>query len=152
MPAFRHTWLFEPGTWSAEGSFWEKGELEREGHGTSVVRHTGAIWEIEGTMEIQGEPPLRFQNIYRFAAPGADARIVPWQSENPALGTLTGVFVVLGDTIMSFFQSSDGSSFGSETLRYLAPDRYRATGLFLASGAVVSTWSMELVRNGQGDE
>ena len=146
MAAHRHTWLFEPGTWSAAGQFWDKGELEREGRGTSIVRHIGAVWEVEGSMEICGEAPVRFQNDYRIAAPAADARIVPWQSENPALGALTGVFVVLGDTIMSSFQSSDRAFVGSEAMRHLAPDRYQARGLLLASGAVVSTWSMELIR------
>ena len=146
MPAFRHTWLFEPGSWSATGRFWEKGEVERDGHGTSIVRHTGVLWEIEGRMEILGEPPLRFQNNYSIAAPSGDARILRWRSENPALGTLKGVFFVADDTIMSSFQSSDGASVGSETMRQLAPDRYQARGLFLASGAVVSAWSMELIR------
>ena len=146
MPAFGHTWLFEPGTWTAAGRFWEKGEVERAGHGTSIVRHMGALWEIEGSMEIGGAPPLRFRNNYRIAAPCGEARIVPWQSDNPALGTLAGVFVVLGDTIMSSFQSSEGASVGSEAMRQLAPDRYQANGVFLASGAVVSAWSMELIR------
>jgi hypothetical protein len=152
MPQLRHTWLFEPGIWSAAGRFWEKGESEREGRGTSIVRHTGALWEIEGSMEICGEPPVRFQNNYRIAAPRADARIVPWQSENPALGTLNGVFVVLGDTIMSSFRSGDGGFVGSEAMRHLAPDRYQAQGLLLGSGAVVSAWSMELLREGVGGE
>jgi hypothetical protein len=146
MPVIHHTWLFEPGTWSAAGRFWEKGEFEREGRGSSIVRHADPIWEIEGSMEILGEPPLRFQNIYRIAAPRGDARIIPWQSQNPAIGTLTGVFAVLGDTIMSSFQSSDGQFVGGEHMRQLAPDRYEARGLFLAAGAVVSSWSMELIR------
>ena len=151
-PQPRHTWLFEPGTWSAAGCFWEKGEFEREARGISNVRHTGAVWEIEGSMEIRGEPPLRFQNNYRIAAPRGDARIIPWHSENPAVGTLTGVFVVLGDTIMSSFQSSDGASVGSEAMRQLAWNRYQARGLFLASGAIVSAWSMELTREAWCDE
>ena len=151
VPAFRHTWLFEPGTWTAAGRFCEKGEFEREGHGTSIVRHQGALWEIEGSMEIYGEPPLRFQNNYRMPAPCPDARVVPWQSENPALGTLRGVFVVLDDTIMSSFQSSDGASVGSEAMTHLAPDRYQARGVFLASDAFVSAWSMELVRRALGE-
>jgi hypothetical protein len=97
-------------------------------------------------MEILADPPLRFQNIYRIAAPRGDARILHWQSENPALGTLKGVFFVADDTILSAFQSSDGGSLGSEAIRQLAPDRYEAHGLFLAAGAVVSSWSMELIR------
>ena len=146
VPALRHTWLFEPGIWSAAGRFWDKGEFECEGHGTSIVRHTGAIWEIEGSMEILGQPPLRFQNTYRIAAPRGDARVIPWDSENPAIGALAGMFFVAGDTIMSSFQSRDGRFVGSEHMRQLASDRYQARGLFLASGAVVSAWSMELVR------
>jgi hypothetical protein len=31
-------------------------------------------------------------------------------------------------------------------MRLLAPERYQARRLFLASGAVVSAWSMELMR------
>ena len=146
VSAFRHTWLFEPGTWSAAGRFWDQGEFEREGRGSSIVRHKGTMWEIEGSMEILGEPPLRFQNTYRIAAPRRDARIVPWQSQNPSIGTLTGVFFVADETIMSSFQSPDGQFVGSEHMRQLAPERYQSRGLFLASGAVVSAWSMELVR------
>jgi hypothetical protein len=103
-------------------------------------------------MEIRGEPPLRFRNIYRIAAPSAAARVIPWQSENPAIGALAGVFVVVGDTIMSSFRSSDGAALGSEHMTYLAPDRYQARRLFLASGAVVSAWSMELARQAHGEE
>jgi hypothetical protein len=146
VTAFRHTWLFEPGTWTAAGRFWDKGEFEREGHGTSIVRHTAATWEIEGSMELHGEPPLRFQNSYTIAAPRDDSRTLSWQSQNPAIGKLTGVFFVAGETIMSSFQSSDGGFVGSEHITRLAPHRYQACGLFLQSGALVSAWSMELVR------
>jgi hypothetical protein len=146
VPAFRHTWLFEPGIWTATGRFWDKGELEREGRGRSIVRHAGAVWEIEGSMEIFGESLVRFQNNYRIAAPRDGARVIPWQSENPAIGALGGVFVIADEIIMSSFQSTDGASVGSEHMTCLAADRYQARGLFLASGAVVSAWSMALTR------
>jgi hypothetical protein len=152
VPVFRHTFLFEPGTWTANGQFWERGEIERAGQGLSIVRHTSVIWEIEGTMEILGEPPARFQHTYRITVPHAGARIVPWQSKNPAIGTLTGVFFVADDTIISSFQSSDGEFVGSEHMTYLAPDRYQARGLFLASAAVMSARSMELIRKVQGEQ
>jgi hypothetical protein len=91
MPRPRHTWLFEPGVWTATGRFWEKGEFEREGHGRSIVRQTTTMWEIEGTMEILAEPPARFQNVYSIPVPHVGSRIVPWESHNPAIGTLTGI-------------------------------------------------------------
>ncbi|MGH6905182.1 MAG: hypothetical protein ACREIR_20865 [Geminicoccaceae bacterium] len=145
MPQLRHAWLFEPGTWTATGRFWEKGEIERDGHGTSIVRHTTDMWAIAGTMEILGEPPARFQNVYSIPVPHAGARIVPWESHNPAIGPLRGIFFVADDTIMSSFQSSDGEFVG-EHMTSVAPDRYQPRGLFLASGAIVSAWSMALVR------
>jgi hypothetical protein len=145
-PQPRHSWLFEPGSWAAAGRFWENGEIAHDARGTSIVRHLADRWTIAGTMEIAGDPPLCFENEYRLSPPPADARVVPWQSVNPTIGTLTGVFVVAGDTIMSSFQSADGAALGSEHLTYLAPDRYQARGLFLASGKVVSAWSMALVR------
>ena len=90
MREARHTWLFEPGTWNAEGSFWERGELARRARGASVVRHEPDGWAIEGTIEVLGDSPLRFRNQYRLGAPAPDARVVPWQSENPAIGALAG--------------------------------------------------------------
>ena len=98
-------------------------------------------------MEITCDPPLRFQNDYRLGAPAAGARVVNWESENPAIGKLVGVFIVAGDTIVSSFRSADGRAQGSEHLTYVAPDRYEARGLFLTAGEVVSTWSMALVRS-----
>jgi hypothetical protein len=91
--------------------------------------------------------PLRFRNHHRLAAPPPGARVVEWASDNPATGRLVGRFVVVGDTIWSSFQSAARAATGSERLTYVAPDRYQARGSFLASAAVVSTWSMDLVRN-----
>jgi hypothetical protein len=145
----QHTWLFEPGIWTASGTFWERGEIAREGRGTSIVRHMRDVWVIQGTMEILGEPPVRFRNDYRIDIPAPGASVVRWRSENPVVGTLDGVFVVADDAIMASFRSADGAAVGSEHLTYLAPDRYQARGLFLASGDVLSAWSMALVRQAQ---
>jgi hypothetical protein len=93
-----------------------------------------------------GEAPIEFRNTYQVAIPRAGSRVVPWQSHNPALGRLTGTFFIADDAIMSSFRSGDSKYVGSEHMNYLAPDRYHAHGLFLASGAVVSAWSMELSR------
>jgi hypothetical protein len=146
MPAIRHSWLFEPGSWRAAGTFWENGEIEREARGSSIVRHAPEAWWIDGEIEILGEPPVRFQNSYEVASRCGDTNIIPWRSRNPDVGVLNGTFVVAGDTIMSLFRSEDGRFAGSEHLTRLASDRYLANGLFMASGEVISSWSMELIR------
>jgi hypothetical protein len=146
MPAIRHTWLFAPGSWRATGSFWERGEIERAARGSSIVRHTPDAWWIDGEIEILAEHPIRFQNSYKIAAPRGNTNIIPWRSQNPAVGVLDGAFVVAGDTIMSLFRSEDGKFLGSEHLTRMAADRYEARGMLGASGDVISSWSMELIR------
>jgi hypothetical protein len=141
-----HTWLFEPGQWIAEGLFWERGEVERCGRGYSIVRHESDRWVIEGEMEILADPIVRFRNVYDITPPKRDARAVPWQSENPSIGRLTGTFVIVGVSIMSLFQSGDRVYFGSECLTQLDATRYQACGLFRSNDAVISTWSMTLSR------
>jgi hypothetical protein len=141
-----HTWLFQPGQWIAEGLFWERGEVERRGRGHSIVRHESERWVIEGEMEILADPVIRFRNVYDIAPPKRDARAVPWQSENPSVGRLTGTFVVVGASIMSLFQSADRVHLGSECLTQLDARRYQACGVFRSNDAVISTWSMTLSR------
>jgi hypothetical protein len=141
-----HTWLFEPGRWIAEGLFWQGGEVERRGRGYSIVRHESDRWVIEGEMEILADPVIRFRNVYDIAPPKRDARAVPWQSENPSVGRLTGTFVVVGASIMSLFQSADRVHLGSECLTQLDARRYQACGVFRSNDAVISTWSMTLSR------
>ena len=65
-------------------------------------------------MELGGKPPLNFQNYDRIAAPGEDARVLPWQSKHPVLGHLRACSSS-PDTIISSFQSSDGDCVGSDT-------------------------------------
>jgi hypothetical protein len=83
-------------------------------------------------------------NDYTIAAPGANARVLPWSPDNRAIGRLGSVLFVAGDTIICRFSPS-------EHMIRLAPDRYRACGLFLRSGAMVSAYSVDLARQASGD-
>jgi hypothetical protein len=141
-----HTWLFEPGQWIAEGLFWERGEAERRGRGYSIIRHESDSWAIEGEMEILADPIVRFRNLYQITPPKHEARVVPWQSKNADIGRLTGMFVVVGASIMSLFQSADRVYLGSECLTQLDAKHYQACGLFRSNDAAISTWSMTLSR------
>ena len=141
-----HSWLFEPGRWAAAGSFWDGGEHERQARGTCVIRHGDTAWEIEGEMDILGDPPVRLHNSYLVDPPGPGDLVMRWRSENPAVGPLTGVFAVAGDAMLSIFEAADGVHRGSECLTRRTADRYRAQGIFTASETVISTWSMDLVR------
>jgi hypothetical protein len=148
MTGAPHSFLFEPDTWTATGHFWEGGQLKRDAHGTTAVRHFDSAWEIDGEMEVLGELTVRFRNLYRVEPPSAQGEAMRWRSQNPALGIIDGVFAVADETILSFFQTADWAHGGSETLTRLAADRYRASGILVSAGEVASIWSMELVRQG----
>ena len=88
MSVHRHAWLFEPATWTAAVRFWDKGEIEREGHGASIVRHAAATWQIEGTMEIAGDP----QRVSEWLGESVEAPLedvkVEWVAPNGTPGII----------------------------------------------------------------
>ena len=70
-----------------------------------------------------------------------------WQSHNPALGTLRGMFEIVGPCIVSAYRSADGRYSGTETLRQLDADTYENVGVSFADGKRMSAWTAQLTRN-----
>jgi hypothetical protein len=61
--------------------------------------------------------------------------------ENPALGRLTGTFLLLDNAILSELRSAGGAWCGEERLERHSADRYAADGRLLAGEDVVSRWA-----------
>jgi hypothetical protein len=148
MAAGTHAFLFEEGAWSATGTFFDRGEAARPARGRTVVRHGCDAWTIEGSMTIDGDTPVTIENAYEIVPPSDLGAPISWSSRNPLLGRLDGTFAVVDEFILSSFTGAEAGAAGSETLLRLACDRYRAVGVLVSAGAVVSTWSMVLVRAG----
>jgi hypothetical protein len=141
-----HAFLFKEGAWSATGAFFDRGRTARPARGRTVVRHGRDAWTIEGSMTIEGDAPLTIENVYEIAPPTDLGAPISWISRNPLLGRLDGTFAVVDEFILSSFTGAEAGAAGSEALLRLADDRYRAVGVLVSAGVVVSTWSMVLER------
>jgi len=144
METTRHTFLFHPGTWHALGTYIDNQGKTVAAEGTVSIIHQGDLWVNEGSIKVLGENRLEFLNHYEIVPFERDGLTTTWCSRNPSLGTLYGVFAVVGDSILSAFSSEDGASTGMEYLRQLEPEQYENRGVLFHEGLMVSSWAMEL--------
>ena len=136
----KHTYLFRPGRWRAEGTYYDEADRALPLTGWSEVLRTQQQWTLDGALEVQLPTPLRFTNRYQLCETNFPQTLA-WESYNPALGTLTGTFEVVGPNLMSQYRSSDGVYSGFEILTLQADGSYQNTGLSLKSGRRMSAWT-----------
>lgn len=146
MSTQRHTFLFEPALWEAEGTFSDAAGLTVPLAGETRVTHTDRGWRNEGRLRVLTTPPLVIANCYDIIpfVPGRDT--TSWVSMNPVLGKLSGRFVLVGEMILSLFESERGEHKGMEVLVRQSNENYLGRGTLLARGGKVSSWSITLKR------
>ena len=142
----RHTFLFEPAVWGAEGTFFDAAGQAVPLVGETRVTHTEKGWRNEGRVRVLTNPPLIIENRYNIIpfTPGRDT--TSWVSVNPALGQLSGRFILVGESILSLFESKAGEHKGGEVLIKESDESYRGRGALLARGGKVSSWLLTLTR------
>jgi hypothetical protein len=95
-------------------------------------------------MRIILEEPTDFHSDYEIIPflPGRDD--TTWQSLNPAMGNLLGRFIVIDDSIISFFKSEDGRFTGAEYLLKMDDTTYRNRGVLFEGDRKGSSWIAEM--------
>lgn len=141
-----HTFLFEPARWQASGVFVDPAGQTLPMTGHSIVLHGEEIWSLTGKIHLTGEPTVEIANDYRILPFPEGGLQTSWTANNPALGLLKGRFVIVGDTILSFFESDDHRFRGAEWLHRLDADRYEDRGVIFVGERLLSAWSAELRR------
>jgi len=142
-----HTFLFEPGTWIAEGHFWSSDGREARVQGRTQIAHRPECWLLSGTMRVECSPPVEFVNAYSIEPPkGPHDITLKWTSDNPALGRLRGTFSAIGPSILSVYHCEGAGYFGAEHLAQVDRNRYEATGVLLLEDRRVSSWRVVLTR------
>ena len=144
-----HTFLFEEGLWAARGEYVD-GAMNRAAlEGETRVTHRPGVWLNEGRMRIDLDGrQVVIENRYRIAPFCEGGDFTSWESDNPALGTLRGRFVVVGDAILSSCTSADGHYTGTEFLLRETPERYVNRGALFSPEGRISSWSVILTRKG----
>ncbi|TCL73281.1 hypothetical protein EDC14_1005143 [Hydrogenispora ethanolica] len=142
----RHTFLLEEGTWEAAGDYFDERQQASSWAGQVTISHSADRWRNEGTMKLQDGPELELSNSYEITPFAAGSDFTEWVSRNPALGTLRGVFFIVGDSILSKYASETGEYSGCEYLRQLDEATYENRGFAMKGQAKLSSWSVVLRR------
>ena len=141
-----HTYFFQTANWAAHGTYYDEVGHAFPLSGAVRIEHSAAKWTLDGWLEVQSAPAVRFTNCYEIT-PSDRPDTLCWQSHNPALGTLRGMFEIVGPCIVSAYRSADGRYSGTETLRQLDADTYENVGVSFADGKRMSAWTAQLTRN-----
>ncbi|MEW6689082.1 MAG: hypothetical protein AB1452_08345 [Pseudomonadota bacterium] len=139
-----HTFLFQEGLWRVTGEFLDATGKATGVEGEAHIRHYPDKWVYEGTLRAGTVPPRESRNVYEIVpfAPGNFA--TAWTSQSASFGSLQGRFLVLGDAILSAYESATGRYRGQDTIVRRDPRHYSARGALFDGGKLLSAWTMEL--------
>lgn len=144
-----HTFLFQEGLWAAKGEYVDE-EMNRASlEGETRITHSPDVWFNTGRMTLRmGGKTVEIENLYRIVPFAEGSDFTGWESVNPALGTLRGHFIIIGDAILSSCTSADVRYTGTEFLLQVSADRYINRGTLFSSSGKISSWSLILSRKG----
>jgi hypothetical protein len=141
-----HTFLFHEGLWRAEGEFFDGAGVRTSVEGEAQIRHYPDKWVYEGTLRTHAATPAEHRTVYEIHPFAPGNLTTPWTSKSVALGTLNGRFIVLGDSILSTYESATGRFRGQDTILQRDKRRYSARGALFDGGKLASAWAIELAR------
>ncbi len=142
----KHTYLFEEGKWTASGNYFDSENNDLEVKGESNIKHEKEQWHLHSFMELQDVAKTRIQSTYVISAMSRDAEYSFWESDNPDLGKLLGRFMIVGDSIMSMYQSESRLYSGTEVLTKINDKKYLAKGFAFYGDEKLSSWEVFLER------
>lgn len=141
-----HTFLFEPGVWTSQGTFWRADGEPLEAQGRTEIAHHPECWLLAGTLKVLGSPPVEFVNAYSISPPGRDGTTMKWTAENATLGKLSGTFCVVGGSILCVYTCTASGYHGAEHLGQVDAKHYQAAGVLLLNERRLSSWQLVLAR------
>lgn len=141
-----HTFLFDENIWMARGVYIDGQGKYHSVAGQSVITHATDQWINDSAMHLEGNPAVEFRNRYEIEPMERNQEMTTWRSENPALGRMSGRFIIVDDSILSVFASADGVFQGTEYLRLIDDDLYWNRGSLLQGDKKASSWALELRR------
>jgi len=146
----KHTFLFEPGVWTAEGTFWRNDGEALAALGRTDITHHSECWLLSGTVKVLGSPSIEFVNAYSIATgnPGSlGNQTLKWDAENATMGKLSGTFSVVGSCIFSVYGADSSGYHGAEHMEQIDATHYRSSGILLLENRLLTSWQLALTRS-----
>lgn len=144
----RHTYLLQPGLWELTGIYYDQNNNPYPQRGQLVVTHEPDLWTIEAQVVITTEQTQTVSSRYEVQPLASGASFTEWKSETGGPEPVFGLFVLVGDTLMSPWQSRSGTYWGQEILMRWNPSEYRGRGFAFLKDDKVSAWSTRLIFTG----
>ena len=144
----QHTYPFQPGSWRATGTFFDSSGSPHALFGETEIRHREDRWIIHGRMELGSAESAGFVNLYDVVPFEPNGDHTTWTSSHPALGRLAGTFCVVGDSLLSQWQSSSERFRGSEVSRRVDAWTYHVRGAMFERDRRTASWELHLAREG----
>jgi len=142
-----HTFLVREGVWRAEGGYFDGMGKRTEVEGEAEIRHYPGQWISASVMRTRAPRPVESRSAYEIVPFARGNIATPWISQSPNLGSLSGRFLLLGDAILSSWESATGKFRGSETMLMRGERHYSARGALFDGGKLMSAWAVELKRD-----
>ena len=141
-----HTFLLLEALWRTEGEFFDGTGNRAQVEGQASIRHYPEKWIYEGSLRTVGARPVEHRTIYEIQplAPGNLA--TGWTSSSASLGSVPGRFLIVGDSILSAYESATSHSHGQDTIVRRDELHYSARGALFDGGKLISAWAIELRR------
>jgi len=139
-----HTFLLQEGLWRSAGDFRDGAGKLTKVEGEAHIRHYPDKWVYEGTLRTATTPPAEHRTLYEIQPMAAGNFATPWTSKSVSFGTLHGRFIVVGDAILSAYESATGRYRGQDTILRRDDRHYSARGAMFDGGKILSAWSFEL--------
>ena len=139
-----HSFLLREGLWRCEGEFHDPAGGLTAVEGEAHIRHYPDKWIYEGALRTMTSQPVEHRTVYEIHPFAPGNFVTHWSSKSAALGTLHGRFIVLGDTILSAYESATARYRGQDTLLRRDERRYSARGALFDGAKLLSAWTFEL--------
>lgn len=145
----RHTYLFDESVWLVSGVYINEKSISVDVEGDSVISHRNGRWFNEVNMELKAEHSTQYRNlqyktVYEYAPIESVREASVWHASNALLGRLHGVLVFVDDTILSSYQTTNGSIRGMEALRLITEYEYQCHGALFEAGKKSSSWILQI--------
>lgn len=145
----KHTFLFEEGVWRITGNYSDgrghivsiKGESKLYHVTYNVAFFTNEDWMV---LEPENGSPVEIKNKYMIKPFEKNRDYTSWTMDNLIMGKLFGKLVIVGDSVISTFSSSDGIYSGSEILIMVDEKTYRNKGCLFRGDRKISSWWVDL--------
>ena len=139
-----HTFLLKEGLWRSEGEFLDATGTVTRVAGEAHIRHYPDKWVYEGALRTLTTQPVEHRTVYDIQPLAKGNFTTSWTSKSASFGSLHGRFIIIGDAILSAYESASGRYRGQDTILRRDERRYCARGAVFDGGKILSVWSFEL--------